>query len=47
RSAFVRPGAVRQINAVGRHMVLVMKSGAAVRVGPRHWGEVRERLSRV
>ncbi len=46
RSAFVRPGAVRQINAVGRHMVLVLRSGAAVRVGPRHWGEVRARLAR-
>ena len=45
RSAFVRPGAVRQINAVGRHMVLVLKSGAAVRVGPRHWSDVRGRLA--
>lgn len=45
RSAFVRPGAVRRINAVGRHMVLVLRSGAAVRVGPRHWGEVRARLA--
>lgn len=45
RSAFVRPDAVRQINAVGRHLVLVLRSGAAVRVGPRHWGEVRDRLA--
>ena len=44
RSAFVRPGAVRQVNAVGRHMMLVLRSGVAVRVGPRHWGEVRARL---
>jgi len=44
RSAFVRPSAVRQINAVGRHMALVLHSGAAVRVGPRHWSNVRERL---
>lgn len=45
RSAFVRPDAVRQLNAIGRHMVLILKSGAAVRVGPRHWGDVRARLS--
>lgn len=45
RSAFVRPGAVRTVNAVGRHMVLVLRSGAAVRVGPRHWSEVRGRLN--
>jgi len=44
RSAFVRPDAVRQINAIGRHMVLILRSGAAVRVGPRHWGDVRARL---
>jgi two-component system LytT family response regulator len=44
RSAFVRPAAVQQISAIGRHMALVMKSGAVVRVGPRHWGEVRHRL---
>lgn len=44
RSAFVRPDAVRQINAIGRHMALILRSGAVVRVGPRHWGSVRERL---
>jgi CheY-like chemotaxis protein len=44
RSAFVRPGSVQRISAIGRHMVLEMQSGAAVRVGPRHWGEVRHRL---
>lgn len=44
RSAFVRPMAVRQISTIGRHMVLVLRSGASVRVGPRHWGEVRDRL---
>ena len=44
RSAFVRPGSVLQINAIGRHMVLVLRSGASVRVGPRHWGDVRARL---
>jgi len=44
RSAFVRPGSVLRISAIGRHMVLELKSGAVVRVGPRHWGEVRHRL---
>jgi CheY-like chemotaxis protein len=44
RSAFVRPGSVQRISAIGRHMVLELKSGAVVRVGPRHWGEVRHRL---
>ncbi|MEN2786212.1 response regulator [Sphingomonas qilianensis] len=44
RSAFVRPSAVLQINAVGRHMVLVTRSGASIRVGPRHWDEVSYRL---
>jgi two-component system, LytTR family, response regulator len=44
RSAFVRPGSVRQISAIGRHMALILHSGASVRVGPRHWGEVRHRL---
>jgi two-component system, LytTR family, response regulator len=44
RSAFVRPEAVLQINAIGRHMALVLKSGAVVRVGPVHWSNVRERL---
>jgi two-component system LytT family response regulator len=44
RSAFVRPGSVRRISTIGRHMVLEMNSGAAVRVGPRHWGDVRHRL---
>lgn len=44
RSAFVRPGSVQRINTVGRHMVLELESGAVVRVGPRHWGEVRHQL---
>ncbi|MET0240975.1 MAG: response regulator [Sphingobium sp.] len=44
RSAFVRPSAVHQITAIGRHMVLVLQSGATVRVGPRHWEDVRLRL---
>jgi two-component system LytT family response regulator len=44
RSAFVRPGSVRRISTIGRHMVLELHSGAAVRVGPRHWGDVRHRL---
>ncbi|MEG3089786.1 LytR/AlgR family response regulator transcription factor [Sphingomonas sp. PB4P5] len=44
RSAFVRPSAVLHINAVGRHMVLVTRSGASIRVGPRHWDEVSYRL---
>jgi two-component system, LytTR family, response regulator len=46
RSAFVRPGAVLQISAIGRHMVLVLQSGTSVRVGPRHWGAVRMQLQR-
>ena len=45
RSAFVRPDRVHQISAIGRHMALVLRSGAVVRVGPRHWSDVRERLS--
>jgi DNA-binding LytR/AlgR family response regulator len=44
RSAFVAPRSVLQINAIGRHMTLILKSGASVRVGPRHWDEVRHRL---
>jgi len=44
RSAFVAPSAVKRISAVGRHMVLVLGSGASVRVGPQFWGDVRERL---
>ena len=44
RSAFVRPKSVLQINSIGRHMALVLRSGATVRVGPRHWDEVRHRL---
>jgi two-component system LytT family response regulator len=44
RSAFVRPGSVQRISTIGRHMVLELRSGAAVRVGPRHWGEVRHQL---
>lgn len=45
RSAFVRPGAVLKISTIGRHMALVLRSGATVRVGPQHWGEVRQRLA--
>ena len=44
RSAFVRPKSVLQINSIGRHMALVLRSGATARVGPRHWDEVRHRL---
>ena len=44
RSAFVAPSSVLLINAIGRHMTLVLKSGASVRVGPRHWAEVRSRI---
>lgn len=44
RSAFVRPASVQRVSAIGRHMALEMKSGAVVRVGPRHWSEVRHRL---
>lgn len=46
RSAFVRPGAVQAINQLGRHTTLVLTSGASVRVGPQHVGEVRHRLKR-
>jgi two-component system, LytTR family, response regulator len=46
RSAFVRPAAVTQISQVGRHMTLVLESGAAVRVGPIHAEDVRHRLRR-
>ncbi len=46
RSAFVAPAAVQRISAVGRHMVLILASGATVRVGPQFWSEVRERLAR-
>ncbi|SEJ77525.1 two component transcriptional regulator, LytTR family [Sphingomonas sp. OV641] len=46
RSAFVRPDAVQAINQLGRHTTLVLKSGASVRVGPQHVGEVRHRLKR-
>ena len=46
RSAFVRPDAVQVINQIGRHTTLVLKSGASVRVGPQHVGEVRHRLNR-
>lgn len=45
RSSFVRPDAVLQVSALGRHMALILRSGKAVRVGPRHWDEVRTRLS--
>lgn len=44
RSAFVSPRAVHRIGTIGRHMTLELRSGAVVRVGPRHWGEVRHRL---
>jgi two-component system response regulator AlgR len=46
RSAFVRPDAVEAINQIGRHTTLVLKSGASVRVGPQHVGDVRHRLKR-
>lgn len=44
RSAFVNPAEVLQVAAAGRHMTLVLRSGASVRVGPRHWQEVSRRL---
>lgn len=46
RSAFVRPDAVQAINQIGRHTTLVLKSGASVRIGPQHVGDVRHRLKR-
>lgn len=46
RSAFVSPRAVRSISQVGRNITLVLASGANVRVGPQHAGEVRQRLGK-
>ncbi len=46
RSAFVRPQAVQTISQIGRHTVLVLRSGASVRVGPQHVGEARDLLKR-
>jgi two-component system, LytTR family, response regulator len=46
RSAFVSPQAVEAVSQVGRNITLVLKSGASVRVGPQHAGEVRQRLGR-
>lgn len=46
RSSFVRLDAVAEINQIGRHTVLVLTSGASVRVGPAHIAEVRHRLGR-
>lgn len=46
RSSFVRIDAVTAINQIGRHNVLILRSGASVRVGPAHISEVRHRLGR-
>ena len=46
RSAFVSPAAVASVSQVGRNITLVLKSGASVRVGPQHAGEVRHRLGK-
>jgi two-component system, LytTR family, response regulator len=46
RSSFVRLAAVAEINQIGRHTVLVLASGASVRVGPAYIAEVRHRLGR-
>jgi DNA-binding response OmpR family regulator len=46
RSAFARMDAVTAINQVGRHVVLLLRSGAGVRVGPQYLAEVRTRLGR-
>jgi two-component system, LytTR family, response regulator len=46
RSSFVRLDAVAEVNQIGRHTVLVLASGASVRVGPAHVAEVRHRLGR-
>ena len=46
RSAFVSPDAVASVSQVGRNITLVLKSGASVRVGPQHAGEVRHRLGK-
>lgn len=44
RSAFVRPGAVTQLNRIGRHSMLAMGNGNAVRVAPRYINDVSRRL---
>jgi len=41
RSAFVRPSAIARVSRTGRHITVVMASGAAVRVGPSYAGKVR------
>lgn len=46
RSSFVRLAAVAAVSQIGRQTVLELKSGASVRVGPAHLGEVRQRLGR-
>ena len=46
RSSFVRLAAVAEINQIGRHTVLVLASGASVRVGPAYIAEIRHRLGR-
>jgi two-component system response regulator AlgR len=46
RSSFVRLDAVDAVNQIGRHTVLVLRSGASVRVGPAYVAEVRHRLGR-
>ena len=46
RSAFVSPTAVDSLSQVGRNITVVLKSGASVRVGPQHAGEVRHRLGK-
>jgi len=44
RSAFVRPGAVSGLNQVGRHSMLTLISGGAVRVAPRYINDVSRRM---
>ena len=46
RSAFVSRAAVETISQTGRQITLVLRSGASVRVGPQHAGEIRQRLGR-
>ncbi len=44
RSAFVRIGAIARLNQVGRHSVLTLKNGGAVRVAPRYINDVSRQM---
>lgn len=44
RSAFVRPAAIIRLHQLGRHSVVTLASGNAVRVAPRYINDVSRRL---